>query len=154
MGMSDRIEAFIVELLKTEEPNEWLNLKRNELAEIFKCAPSQINYVMSTRFNRERGYIVESRRGGGGYVRIKRIGMKNEELVPFMIRAAGDSLSIDDARAHMMKLLRADIIDERTAAVMRGALADSAVPVGQPERDRIRANIFKNMLAAINMEYK
>ena len=65
MGMSDRIEAFIVELLKTEEPNEWLNLKRNELAEIFKCAPSQINYVMSTRFNRERGYIVESRRGGG-----------------------------------------------------------------------------------------
>ncbi len=151
MGMSDRIEAFIVELLKAEKPDAWLNLKRNELAEIFKCAPSQINYVMSTRFNRERGYIVESRRGGGGYVRIKRIDLKKEELIPFMLRAAGESLSVDDAQAHAMKLLRAEIIDDRMAAMMRGALADSALPIAQPDRDRVRANIFKNMLAALNV---
>ena len=61
MGLSDRIEAFITELLKDED--DWLNLKRNELAEVFNCVPSQINYVISTRFNRDRGYVVESRRG-------------------------------------------------------------------------------------------
>ncbi len=152
MGMSDRIEAFIMELLKAEAPNEWLNLKRNELAEIFKCAPSQINYVMSTRFNKERGYIVESRRGGGGYVRIKRINLEKEDLIPFMLRSAGESLSIDDASAHAARLLRAELIDDRTAALMRGALADSALPIGQPDRDRVRANIFKNMLAALNVK--
>ena len=69
MGMSDRIEAFILELLK--EDDEWLEIGRNELASVFNCVPSQINYVISTRFGPDRGYIVESRRGGGGYLRIK-----------------------------------------------------------------------------------
>ena len=71
MGISDRIEAFICELMK--EDDGWVELGRNELAGIFNCVPSQINYVMSTRFTPNRGYITESRRGGGGYLRIKRI---------------------------------------------------------------------------------
>ena len=72
MVMSDKIEAFIIELLKNEEMSG-LEIGRNELAGIFNCVPSQINYVIKTRFNPEKGYIVESRRGGGGYVRIRRI---------------------------------------------------------------------------------
>ena len=72
MGLSDKIEAFITELLK-EDSSEWLELRRNELASIFGCAPSQINYVISTRFSPEHGYIVESRRGGGGYLKIKQL---------------------------------------------------------------------------------
>ena len=66
MGISDKIESFILELLK--EDDDWLEIGRNELASVFNCVPSQINYVISTRFNQDRGYIVESRRGGGGYL--------------------------------------------------------------------------------------
>ena len=72
MGVSDKIESFITELLKNED-DEWLELRRNELATFFNCVPSQINYVISTRFNPEHGFVVESRRGGGGYLRIRRI---------------------------------------------------------------------------------
>lgn len=71
MGKSDKIEAFILELIKREE-DEWTKIQRNELAQIFNCVPSQINYVISTRFSPERGYTVETRRGGGGYVLIRR----------------------------------------------------------------------------------
>lgn len=71
MGKSDKIEAFILELIKREE-DEWTKIQRNELAQIFNCVPSQINYVISTRFSPERGYMVETRRGGGGYVLIRR----------------------------------------------------------------------------------
>ena len=78
MGMSDKIDAFINELLK-DDTDEWLELKRNELASIFGCVPSQINYVISTRFNPEHGYIVVSRRGGGGYLRIKQV--KHEDCI-------------------------------------------------------------------------
>ena len=71
MGMSDRIEAFIIELMRQEQ-EDWLRIQRNELAQLFGCVPSQINYVISTRFGPDKGYIVESRRGGGGCVMIKR----------------------------------------------------------------------------------
>ena len=71
MGISDKIEAFILELMKQEE-DEYLKIQRNELAEVFGCVPSQINYVISTRFSPERGYVVLSRRGGGGCVMIRR----------------------------------------------------------------------------------
>ena len=79
MGMSDRIESFILELLK--DSDDWLEIGRNELASVFNCVPSQINYVISTRFNSDKGYIVESRRGGGGYLKIKRIVPNEEDLI-------------------------------------------------------------------------
>ena len=83
LGKSDKIEAFILELIKQEEA-EWTKIQRNELAQIFGCVPSQINYVISTRFSPERGYMVETRRGGGGYVLIRR---RNQS------EYAGDSLT-------------------------------------------------------------
>ena len=77
MGISDKIEAFILELMKQEE-EQTLKIQRNELADVFGCVPSQINYVISTRFCPERGYAVTSRRGGGGYVIIQKIENNNE----------------------------------------------------------------------------
>ena len=80
MGISDKIEAFIMELLKEEE-NDWIELKRNELATVFNCVPSQINYVISTRFNANHGYVVESRRGGGGYLKIRRLNVNDDNPI-------------------------------------------------------------------------
>lgn len=148
MGISDKIEAFIAELMKNE-PEEWLELRRNELASIFGCVPSQINYVISTRFNPEHGYIVESRRGGGGYLRIKRI--KYEDgIIMQTIKNTGESIDEKTVRAHLSNLLYTQAIGGSAAALILSAVSDSSLCIEQPERDIIRARIFKNMLAAID----
>ncbi len=148
MGMSDRIEAFIMELLK-DDTDEWLELKRNELASLFGCVPSQINYVISTRFNPDHGYIVESRRGGGGFVRIKQI--KYEDgLIMRTIKLSGDSLDEKTAKAHLANLTRQGAINERDASLILSAVSDSSLNIDQPLRDKLRANIFKNMLVKIS----
>ncbi len=148
MGISDRIEAFITELLKEEAPDEWLELKRNELASVFGCVPSQINYVISTRFNTERGYIVESRRGGGGYLRIKRVCGDGEPVLQ-TIKSIGQSLDYPAARACADKLMRDGLLSQNDAKLILSAVSDNSLTVAQPEKDKLRANILKNMLAAI-----
>ena len=82
--LSDMIEEFIKALL--EESNGQLELQRNELADYFECAPSQINYVLATRFSLDRGYYIESRRGGGGYIRIIRLDMDNNDYIMYLLR--------------------------------------------------------------------
>lgn len=144
MGISDRIEAFIVELLK-DDTDEWLELKRNELANIFGCVPSQINYVISTRFNPEHGYIVESRRGGGGYLRIKQVSY--DELITQTVQLIGNSIDEKTARAYLTNLIRRGVLDNKTASIIFSGISDSALTIEQPTKDRLRASIFKNMLA-------
>ena len=146
MGMSDKIEAFINELLK-DDTDEWLELKRNELAAVFGCVPSQINYVISTRFNPEHGYIVESKRGGGGYLRIKQL--KHEDgLIMQTIKLTGDSIDERTAKAYLANLVRQGALDKKTASLIFSGISDASLNIQYPERDNIRANIFKSMLAA------
>ena len=116
MGISDRIEAFICELMK--EDDGWVELGRNELAGIFNCVPSQINYVMSTRFTPNRGYITESRRGGGGYLRIKRISPVYEEI----LSGIPNRITKEDAYDVLRLLLSLGIIEEKTLGVMKSAV--------------------------------
>ena len=144
MGMSDRIEAFITELLK-DDTDEWLEIKRNELASVFGCVPSQINYVIQTRFSPEQGYMVESKRGGGGCLKIKKI-HHPDGLVEHTIELTGDSLDEKTAKGFIGNLLRQEVIDEKTARIITSAIADSTLTLEQPARDKIRANIMKNML--------
>lgn len=146
MGISDKIEAFITELLK-DDTDEWLELKRNELASIFGCVPSQINYVISTRFNPEHGYVVESRRGGGGYLRIKQIKHENG-LIMQTITLTGNSIDEKSAKAYLANLIRQNAIDEKYASIIMSGISDNVLTIHQPERDKLRANIFKSMLAA------
>lgn len=146
MGISDKIEAFITELLK-DDTDEWLELKRNELASIFGCVPSQINYVISTRFNPEHGYVVESRRGGGGYLRIKQIKHENG-LIMQTITLTGNSIDEKNAKAYLANLIRQNAIDEKYASIIMSGISDNVLTIHQPERDKLRANIFKSMLAA------
>ena len=144
MGMSDRIEAFITELLK-DDTDEWLEIKRNELASVFGCVPSQINYVIQTRFSPEQGYMVESKRGGGGCLKIKKV-HHADGLVEHTIELTGDSLDEKTAKGFIGNLLRQEVIDDKTARIIISAVTDSTLTLEQPARDRIRANIMKNML--------
>ncbi len=145
MGTSDRIESFILELLKNDD-GDWLEIGRNELASVFNCVPSQINYVISTRFNADRGYIVESRRGGGGYLRIKKIKHDGNDLICKAIQKIGTSIDYSTAKSIIVYLTSSKIIDNKTAELITAAISDKSIPQNIDRRDDIRANILKNML--------
>ncbi len=147
MGVSDKIESFITELLKNEE-DEWLELRRNELATFFNCVPSQINYVISTRFNPEHGFVVESRRGGGGYLRIRRISENGGSPFSRVISEIGNSLSFPDAKAYLSYLVQVNALDRQLAGVMLAGVSDNSLSLPQPDKDRVRASVMKNMLAS------
>lgn len=144
MGISDKIEAFICELFKNEQ-KDYLELGRNELAEIFDCVPSQINYVLNTRFNSDHGYIVESRRGGGGYLRIYKISATDrmEEIHELL----NSPLTFKQCNIIIKNLYDYSVISENTAKIMLAAVSDKSIP---PEKDLIRTKVLKNMIYAIN----
>lgn len=135
MGLSDRIEAFICELLR--EDNDFAEFGRNELAGIFGCVPSQINYVISTRFNEKNGYSVESRRGGGGYIRISKLDGKNLEI--------GKACGYKTAEMLVKRLLNAQRISEQTARTILASVTDRVLE-DIPNKDELRSKILKNII--------
>lgn len=147
MGMSDRIESFILELLK--DSDDWLEIGRNELASVFNCVPSQINYVISTRFNSDKGYIVESRRGGGGYLKIKRIVPNEEDLIFEVVSKIGKRIDYQNASSILSYLRSVGSIDEISKNLILSAISQRSIPNSLEQRDEIRANIIKNMLITL-----
>lgn len=143
MKLSNIIEEFIKEML---EQSDIIELQRNELANKFNCVPSQINYVISTRFSPERGYSVESRRGGGGYIKITRAHTEAEDYILKLMRLVGESLSQQDMMGIVQNLFDVELIGKREAKIIISALGDNSLLVKQPERDAVRAKAFKNIL--------
>ena len=135
MGLSDRIEAFICELLR--EDDDFAEFGRNELAGIFGCVPSQINYVISTRFNEKNGYLVESRRGGGGYIRISRLDGKDIEI--------GEACDYKTAELLVKRLLTMQRISKQTARAVLASVTDRVLE-DAPKKDELRAKILKNVI--------
>ena len=145
MATSDLIASFILRAL--EESGGFAELQRSALAEMFSCVPSQINYVISTRFSPERGYIVESRRGGGGYIRISRVRRGPGELIMHTVNSVGGSLDYATAAAFVSNIYETGMIDEAAARLILAAVGDKALrPVSPADRDTVRASIFKQLL--------
>lgn len=145
MGISDLIASFIQDAL--DETDGVLELQRSDLAQKFGCVPSQINYVMSTRFSPERGYIVESRRGGNGYIRITRVHMDHQTLLMHIINSIGDTLELSSARSLLSNLVESEAMEPELARCLMAAVSDRAlqtVPV--VHRGAVRADIFKQVL--------
>ena len=148
MGMSDIIAGFIDEMLS--EMGGTAELQRAELANKFNCVPSQINYVISTRFSPEHGYIVESRRGGGGFIRITRVMMEQEMLIMHTVNAVGDRIDINTAAALVTNLRQGGAISDLEGRLLLSAIGNNALRPAPPgERDRLRASIFKQMLVSL-----
>lgn len=146
MKISDLITNEILRMLNESEENT-AEIQRNDFAGSIGCAPSQINYVLSSRFTPEHGYIIESRRGGGGYIKISRVVMRKSSALMHIINSIGDSIDTMSARIVIENCLRSDLIDEDKARIMRGALSNNVmhtVPVIL--QDRLRAAILKEML--------
>lgn len=144
MKMSDLIENFIIEMLETT--GGIAELQRNELAGKFNCVPSQINYVLSTRFTNERGYIVESRRGGGGYIKVMRAQVPSGDLLMHIINCIGNDIDFASCRACLQNLADYSVISQREKDIMLAALSDKVLTLNRPEKDRMRAALLKNML--------
>ena len=145
MRISDIIAGFIGDML--DELGGSAEMQRSELASRFNCVPSQINYVISTRFSPEHGYIVESRRGGGGYIRITRVEADPERLIMHTVNAIGERLDINTASALVANLRQSSAIGETYARLALSAIGNSALrPVRPEERDILRASILKQIL--------
>lgn len=144
MRISDVIEEFIKDLLKEE--NEFVEIQRNELAEYFNCVPSQINYVIQTRFKPSQGYYVESRRGGGGHIRIKKVNATKNDYLMHIIRSIENKLTAQEVDIFISNFLSYEIINKTEAKLLKVATSDNVLCVPQNTKDELRASIFKNML--------
>lgn len=146
--LADYIAKMIEEMLN--EHGGSLELRRNEMANQIGCVPSQISYVISSRFTPERGYVIESQRGGGGYIRITRKQMGRDEYLMHFFCAIGDSIDEAEAIAYLKNLYGNGFLSERetnlAAASMSGA-ALSAIPISL--RKEVRAQIFKQILLSL-----
>lgn len=150
MRLSDSIEQFIKELLTHEETG--VELKRNELAEYFGCAPSQINYVLATRFTLDDGYVTESRRGGGGYIRIIRVVSDKSQRLAYLINERiGDAIDEASAVRLIGQLVEQQVVTAEAGAVMRAAISGQALSIPIPDalKDAIRARSLRTMLTAV-----
>lgn len=146
-NISDIIEGYIKEILQKHPEIE---IKRSELAQKFECVPSQINYVLKTRFSVERGYVVESKRGGGGYIKIIKVRPVTQgELIGEMINLVGEKIPQSSSQAMIARLLEEGIINSRETRLMLSAIDRSVLNLSIPLRDQVRANILKSMLQAL-----
>lgn len=147
MNISNIIAEMISDMLEAEGYTE---IQRNELAQKVGCVPSQINYVISSRFTPEHGYIVESRRGGGGYIRITRATYDPRSLKMHLINSVGSRLDDNTARAHIKNLYEREIVDEKTAKILLSAITGNAYrEIPREYGDILRASIFKQMILNI-----
>lgn len=147
--MCNFIEEYLKNLLR-EGGGGSLELQRNELAERFGCAPSQINYVLSTRFSPVQGYQVESRRGGGGYIRVTRLRVEGRpELHRVMAEQLGNAIAQDEAVGVINWLIEEGAVTDREARLMQAAVQREAIGLALPIRDQVRASILKSMLVAV-----
>lgn len=146
--LADYIANIIEEMLN--EGNGTLELQRNEMATRLGCVPSQISYVISSRFTPERGYVIESRRGGGGCIRIIRKQMGQNEYLMHFFCAIGSSIEEGEALAYLKNLLGNAFINEREFSIASAALSTAALSSLPPSiRNAVRADLFKQMILAL-----
>lgn len=147
MNMSDIIEKLLLDMLRESGGN--VEIQRNNLAGELNCVPSQINYVIQTRFTPERGYIIESRRGGGGGVRIRSVKTDSATYPMHIVNAVGNSLSYRTASVFVQNLLDYEFITPREAHIILGSINDKVLPFTADIRDAVRAGIFKSIITSL-----
>ncbi|HFJ9465687.1 transcriptional regulator CtsR [Bacillus cereus] len=148
-NISDIIEQYLKQVIDLSN-NNVIEIKRNEIADRFECVPSQINYVINTRFTLERGFIVESKRGGGGYIRIIKVKLHDDiDIIDQMLHMIDHSVAQGNAENMIIRLLEEGIITGREAKLMLSVLDRSVLSMDIPSRDELRARILCAMLRTL-----
>ena len=145
--ISDIIAKFINDMIEEEKDKEII-IQRNELADKFNCAPSQINYVLTTRFTTEKGYVIESRRGGGGYIIIKRIEYNKESKLEKINRSIGNSLTYSSAVLLLEHLYDINLISRREVEIIKISINDRTLSYSE-NKNKVRADILKSIIMVI-----
>ena len=148
-NISDIIESYLKQVLELSQ-KDILEIKRSEIADKFQCVPSQINYVINTRFTIERGYVVESKRGGGGYIRIMKVKSQDYvQLIDQLISLIGSRVTQSVAEGVISRLMSEEIINGREAKIMMSVIDRSVIYIDLPDRDELRARILTAMLTTL-----
>jgi transcriptional regulator of stress and heat shock response len=148
-NISDIIESYLKQVLEMSA-EDLVEIKRSEIADKFQCVPSQINYVINTRFTIERGYIVESKRGGGGYIRIMKVQSHDwAYLIDHLLSLFENRISQSSAEDVIIRLVQEDIITNREAKIMLSVIDRSVLYIDLPYRDELRARMLKAMLTSL-----
>lgn len=148
-NISDVIETYLKQVLEISQ-KDILEIKRSEIADKFQCVPSQINYVINTRFTIERGYVVESKRGGGGYIRIMKVESQDSvQLINHLLSLIGSRVTQSMAEGVISRLMNEDVINEREAKIMMSVIDTSVIYIDLPDRDELRARILTAMLTTL-----
>jgi len=144
-NISESIEQFII---ATMGENDSVDISRNSLADYFSCAPSQINYVLDTRFTVDRGFIKESKRGGSGFIKISRLKHSDENayLNSLIVESIGEELSQKRMMQICDKLVSDGILSKKEQSLIEAALSDDSLSMPFTIKDRVRAKAFKNIL--------
>lgn len=151
-NMSDIIEAYLKAFLKNQAH---LEIKRSDIAEHFDCVPSQINYVINTRFTQEHGYLVESKRGGGGYIRILKVQLADEvSQIDKMIELIGDQVNQRNGMTIIDTLIERQIITRREAALMASVIDRAILQTVSEEEQFTRAQLLKAFLYQLRYNYE
>ena len=143
-SISDIIEKFIKDLM---EDSDTVQIQRNELANLFNCAPSQINYVLTTRFSKEKGYEVQSKKGGGGYIKIDKITKLNkDQVLNILYEKIDKQITYLQSKMIIKWLIDINLINSREAKIILCTIDDKSLntPICGLN-DIIRAKILKNM---------
>ncbi len=151
-NISDLIEHYLKHVLEMSE-KEIVEIKRSEIADRFQCVPSQINYVINTRFTIENGYVVESKRGGGGYIRIMKVKTNNKShLIDQLVSLIKSHLSQMSAEQIIQRLYEENVITLREAKIMKSVIDRSVINVELPRRDELRAVMLRAMLNTLKYQ--
>ena len=151
-NITDLIEQYLKQMIR-ESAEGTVEIQRNELADKFSCVPSQINYVIATRFTLERGYLVESKRGGGGYIRIRKLELPAcQPIHEHVLPTIGSRIDQSAAEGLIYQLAEAKLLNGREAQLLKAAVSRETLAVTLPLRDEIRARLLKAMLIALLVE--
>ncbi|MGI6678206.1 MAG: CtsR family transcriptional regulator [Dehalobacterium sp.] len=150
--LADAIERYLKALLE-ENMQGFLEIKRNDLAEKFMCVPSQINYVLETRFTNDQGYHIESRRGGGGYIRIiKLVVEKDDDLLTLVNSTDGKLISQKAGEGLISRLEEEGFLTRKEAIIIKSIIDKNTIRLNPPERDLVRGRILRSVLISILRE--
>ena len=149
--ISDIIEDFIMSSL---DDDDFIELSRNDLAKFFSCVPSQINYVLNTRFTVNRGFVVESQRGGGGYIKLMRVQDNDNNFLKNALEICNQPLNIIQSHQLIKNMQERKLVSSKEAELIKSAISGKALNNPINIENILRANIMKQIILSIMKGYK